>query len=149
MIDASFRVLKSFTFSLDSWTDLHGFNTWTWNLVSWSIKRILDYPITSKVCFVKGLANYIKYWHIFLTSNHICPNNSHTIRTGRSEVATTRSTIANDLNLQGWFWSHKLESLCCKTFEWDLKVTSKAACVGLNPRREGVCGFGVCMWLCQ
>ena len=33
------------------------------------------YPITSKVCFVKGLANYIKYCHMFLTSNHICPNN--------------------------------------------------------------------------
>ena len=25
------------------------------------------YPITSKVCFVKGLTNYIKYWHMFLT----------------------------------------------------------------------------------
>ena len=32
------------------------------------------YQITSKVCFVKGLVNYIKYWHIFLTLNHICPN---------------------------------------------------------------------------
>ena len=34
------------------------------------------YPITSKVGFVKRLANYINYWHMFLTSNHICPNRS-------------------------------------------------------------------------
>ena len=27
------------------------------------------------MCFVKGLANYIKYLHMFLTLNHICPNN--------------------------------------------------------------------------
>ena len=40
-------------------------------------------------------------------------NHSHTIRIGRSEVVATRSTIANDLNFQGWSWSHKLESLCC------------------------------------
>ena len=23
---------------------LHGFNTWTWNIVSWSIKHIVDLP---------------------------------------------------------------------------------------------------------
>ena len=25
--------------------------------------------------FIKGLANYIKYWYVFQTLNHICPNN--------------------------------------------------------------------------
>ena len=75
-------------------------------------------------------------------------NHSHIIRSSRSEVVVTRSTTADDLNLQGWSWSYKLESLCCETFEWDLKVTSKAACVGVNPRREGVHGFGACTWLC-
>ena len=40
-------------------------------------------------------------------------NHSHIIRFGRSEVAATRLTTFNDLDLQGWFWSHKLESLCC------------------------------------
>ena len=28
--------------------------------------------------FVKGLANYIKCWHMFLTLNHICLNITHT-----------------------------------------------------------------------
>ena len=32
------------TFQLVSWTDLHGFNTWSWNKFSWSIKHILDLP---------------------------------------------------------------------------------------------------------
>ena len=41
----------------------------------------------------------------------ITRNHSYTIRTGRSEVAATRSYIVNDLNLQEWSWSHKLESL--------------------------------------
>ena len=36
----------------------------------------------------------------------------------------TKLTTVNDLNLQGWSWSHKLESLCCKTFKWILKVTN-------------------------
>jgi len=40
-------------------------------------------------------------------------NHSHTIRTDRSEVATTRSYIIDDLNFQEWSWSYKLESLCC------------------------------------
>ena len=40
-------------------------------------------------------------------------NYSHTIRTGRSEVAKTRLYITDDLNVEGWSWSHKLESLCC------------------------------------
>ena len=76
-------------------------------------------------------------------------NHSYIIKYGRSEVSTSISTIADDLNLQGWFWSHKLEVCVAETFEWDLKVTSKAACVGVNPEREGVHGFGACMWSCQ
>ena len=40
-------------------------------------------------------------------------NYSHTIKTSRSKVAALRSYVANDLNFQGWSWSHKLESLCC------------------------------------
>ena len=40
-------------------------------------------------------------------------NHSHIIRSDTSEVAVTRSTTADDLNLQEWSWSHKLESLCC------------------------------------
>ena len=40
-------------------------------------------------------------------------NHSHIIRFGRSKVVVTRSTTTDDLNLQGWSWSHKLESLCC------------------------------------
>ena len=40
-------------------------------------------------------------------------NHSHIIKTGRSKVAALRLYIANDLNLQGWSRSHKLESLCC------------------------------------
>ena len=39
-----YRALKFNIFSLDSLIDLHGFNTWTWNNVSWSIKNILDLP---------------------------------------------------------------------------------------------------------
>ena len=33
------------------------------------------YPNTSKVRFVKGLANYIKQRHMFQHVKHICPNN--------------------------------------------------------------------------
>jgi len=40
-------------------------------------------------------------------------NHSHIIRIVRYEVAATRSYIVDDLNLQEWSWSHKLESLCC------------------------------------
>ena len=41
---ASCRDLKTNTSSLVSWTDSHGFNTWSRNLVLWSIKHILDLP---------------------------------------------------------------------------------------------------------
>ena len=41
-------------------------------------------------------------------------NHSHIIRSDTSEVAVTRSTTADDLNLQGWYWSHKLESCVAK-----------------------------------
>ena len=40
-------------------------------------------------------------------------NHSQIIRFDGSEVDATRLTTADDLNLQGWSWSHKLESLCC------------------------------------
>ena len=40
-------------------------------------------------------------------------NHSLTYRTSRSKVVATRSYIADDLYLQGWSSSHKLESLCC------------------------------------
>ena len=33
---------------------------------------------------------------------------SHIFRTSRAEVAESRSTIVDDLNLQGWSWSHKI-----------------------------------------
>jgi len=36
-----------------------------------------------------------------------------------------------------------------KTFECDLKVISKVACVAVNPRKEGVREFGTCTWSCQ
>ena len=32
------------------------------------------YPITSKVCFVKGLANYINFLTYISNMIHICPN---------------------------------------------------------------------------
>ena len=38
------------------------------------------------------------------------------------------------IKINKWRWS--------KTFECDLKVTSKATCVAVNPRREGLHGFG-------
>ena len=76
----------------------------------------------------------------FTTENHF-----YIIRSSRSEVAATRSTTADDLNLQGWSWSHKLSRVCVvETFEWNLKVTSKSACVGVNPRREEDHEFGAC-----
>ena len=43
---------------------------------------------------LKGVVPYI---FKITTGNH-----SHIIRTSRSKVATTRSTIADDLNLQEW-----------------------------------------------
>ena len=43
----------------------------------------------------------------------IAENHSYIIRSSRSEVVATRLTTADDLNLQGWSWSLKLESLCC------------------------------------
>ena len=37
---------------------------------------------------------------------------SYIFRIDRSEVATWRLIIVDDLNLQWWSWSHKQESLC-------------------------------------
>ena len=46
------------------------------------------------------------------SANREHKDHSHVIRFSRSEVAATRSKTADDLNLQGWSWSHKLEILC-------------------------------------
>ena len=48
---------------------------------------------------------------------------------------------ADDLNLQGWSWSHKQESLSFLSHVWVLLLQ--------RPNREGVCGLGACTWLCQ
>ena len=68
-----------------------------------------------KTCFVKtlevlflDLKGAVSSYFKVTTRNH-----SHITRIGRFEVATTRSYTVDDLNLQGWSWSHKLESLCC------------------------------------
>ena len=44
------------------------------------------------------------------------------------------------IKINKWRWS--------EIFEWDLKVTRKAACVAVSPRREGVRGFRTCTWSC-
>ena len=57
---AIIELQKISTSSLISWTDLHGFNT-RLELLFFEVLNISQiYPITSKVRFVKGLANYIK-----------------------------------------------------------------------------------------
>ena len=48
---------------------------------------------------------------------------------------------ADDLNIQGWSWSHKQESLCFLSQVWALVLQ--------RPNREGVCELGACMQSCQ
>ena len=36
-----------------------------------------------------------------------------------------------------------------KGVELEVVFSNKVACVSINPRREGVRGFGTCMWSCQ
>ena len=57
----SVKVLINSTSSLVSWSDLHDFNTKLEHLFLEILNPSQIYPITSKVRFVKGLANYIKY----------------------------------------------------------------------------------------
>ena len=53
--------------------------------------------------FVKGLANYIKCWHMYLTLNHICPNTNTRVVHGSVRVRfvsnpkPTRRNRVNDL----------------------------------------------------
>ena len=63
---------------------------------------------------------------------------SHIFRTGKSEVATQRSTIVEDLNLQGWSWSHKQESLYFLSQVWELMLQM--------PRKEIIRGLGAIIW---
>ena len=72
--------------------------------------------------FVKGLANYIKYLYMFLTLNHICPNNlplwqsvtkSQQTNDHMREVIN-HSTHTNLLNTIKFILTQTLEKLCKK-----------------------------------
>ena len=63
----SCRALMTGSFQLVSWTNLHGFNTWSWNKVPWSIKYILDLPKYKKSAFCQRISQLHK-------NSDICPN---------------------------------------------------------------------------
>ena len=58
--------------------------------------------------FVKGLANYIKCWHMYLTLNHICPNTNTRVVHGSVRVRfvpnsePTRQNRVNSLTTHRW-----------------------------------------------
>ena len=57
---ASCRALMTGTFQFESWIDLHSFNTWSWNKVSWSIKHILVLPKYKQSVFCQRISQLHK-----------------------------------------------------------------------------------------
>ena len=72
--------------------------------------KLVVFLILSVFGFYKYGADGELGMEVGVTRGHVMPSpfkvttryHSYTIRTGRSEVATTRSYIVDDSNLQGW-----------------------------------------------
>ena len=119
---ASCRALMTGTFQFESWIDLHSFNTWSWNKVSWSIKHILVLPKYKQSVFCQRISQLHKImtyvpnkWitYVLTISPFGNPWQNHN-KQMRYERSHNHSTHIHLLNTIKSLLTQTLEKLCKK-----------------------------------